>query len=74
LKRNNECLIETSAETINSQFILERLEELSTKLRKLTVVVLVNSEYITYLEGFAAVNDPDKRREERNRKILLSPM
>ena len=34
----------------------------------------INSEYITYLEGFAAVNDPDKRREERNRKILLSPM
>ncbi len=47
LKRNNECLIETSAETINSQFILERLEELSTKLRKLTVVVLDNARVHT---------------------------
>lgn len=43
LKRNNECLIETTTENINSQFIFERLEELSTKLKKLTVVVLDNA-------------------------------
>lgn len=43
LKRNNECLIETTTKNINSQFILERLEELSTKLKKLTVVVLDNA-------------------------------
>ncbi len=34
----------------------------------------INSEYITYLEGFIALTDPDKSREERNRKILLSPL
>lgn len=43
LTRNNECLIETTTENINSQFVFERLEELSTKLEKLTVVVLDNA-------------------------------
>jgi hypothetical protein len=43
LKRNNECLIETTTENINAQFVFERLEELSTKLKKLTVVVLDNA-------------------------------
>ena len=43
LKRNNECLIETTTNNINSQFVFERLEELSTKLKKLTVVVLDNA-------------------------------
>ena len=43
LKRNNECLIETTQANINSQFVFERLEELSTKLEKLTVVVLDNA-------------------------------
>lgn len=43
LKRNNECLIETTTNNINSQFVFERLEELSTNLEKLTVVVLDNA-------------------------------
>lgn len=43
LNRNNECLIKTTTSNINSQFIFERLEELSTKLEKLTVVVLDNA-------------------------------
>ncbi len=47
LKRNNECLIETTTENINSQFVFERLEELSTKLKKLTVVVLDNARIHT---------------------------
>jgi len=34
----------------------------------------INSEYITHLEGFIALTDPDKSREERSRKILLSPL
>lgn len=44
LKRNNECLVETTTKNINSQFVFERLEELSTKLKKLTVVVLDNAQ------------------------------
>jgi transposase len=47
LKRNNECLIETTTENINSQFVFERLEELSTKVKKLTVVVLDNARIHT---------------------------
>lgn len=47
LKRNNDCLVETTMENINSQFVLERLEELSTNLRKLTVVVLDNARIHT---------------------------
>ena len=47
LKRNNESLIETTTENINSQFIFERLEELSTGLKKLTVVVLDNARIHT---------------------------
>jgi transposase len=43
LKRNNECLIETTTKNINAQFVFERLEELSTNLKKLTVVVLDNA-------------------------------
>jgi len=47
LKRNNECLMETSEQNINSQFILERLEDLSVKLKKLTVIVLDNARIHT---------------------------
>lgn len=47
LKRNNQCLVETTTENINSQFVFERLEELSTNLRKLTVVVLDNARIHT---------------------------
>ncbi len=43
LKRNNQCLIETSSETLTSQFIFEQFENLSVRLRKLTVVVLDNA-------------------------------
>lgn len=43
LQRNNECLIETTTENINAQFVFEQLEKLSTKLKKLTVVVLDNA-------------------------------
>jgi hypothetical protein len=43
LKRNNEYLIETTTKNINGQFVFEKLEELSTKLKKLTVVVLDNA-------------------------------
>lgn len=47
LKRNNQCLIKTSKTNINSRFILEILEDLSTKLNKLTVVVLDNARIHT---------------------------
>lgn len=43
LKRNNECLVETTTENINSQFVFQRLEQLSTRLKKMTVVVLDNA-------------------------------
>jgi len=47
LKRNNESLIETTQENINGQFILERLEDLSTKLKTMTVIVLDNARIHT---------------------------
>ena len=47
LKRNNECLIKTSEQTLTSKFIFEQLEELSTKLEKLTVIVLDNARIHT---------------------------
>ena len=47
LKRNNECLIKTSEQTLTSQFIFEQLEELSTGLEKLTVIVLDNARIHT---------------------------
>ncbi len=47
LKRNNECLIETGEQNINSQFILERLEGLSVKLKKPTVIVFDNARIHT---------------------------
>lgn len=43
LKRNNQCFIKTSEQTFSGQFIFEQLEELSTRLEKLTVVVLDNA-------------------------------
>jgi len=49
LKRNNQCLVETSKANINSLFILERLEDLSTELEKLTVIVLDNARIHTSL-------------------------
>lgn len=39
LTGNNQVLIETTEKAINSHFIFERLKELSTGLKKLTVVV-----------------------------------
>jgi transposase len=47
LSRENECLIETSEQNINAQFILGRLEELSAGLKKPTVVVLDNARVHT---------------------------
>jgi transposase len=47
LTRGNGCLIETSEQTINSQFILERLETFSTKLKKPTVIVFDNARIHT---------------------------
>ena len=47
LKRNNQCLIETTQENINGQFILERLENLSINLKKPTVIVLDNARIHT---------------------------
>jgi transposase len=47
LKRDNECLIETVRENIDSQFIFERLEQLSMGLKRLTVVVLDNARIHT---------------------------
>jgi transposase len=49
LKRNNQCLVETSKANINSSFILEKLENLSTGLEKLTVIVLDNARIHTSL-------------------------
>ena len=43
LKRNNRCLIKTSEQTLTGRFIFEQLEELSTRLEKLTVIVLDNA-------------------------------
>jgi transposase len=47
LTRNNRCLINTSQETFTSRFIFEQLEDLSFKLRKLTVIVLDNARIHT---------------------------
>jgi transposase len=47
LKRDNDCLIETIQENITGQFIFERLEQLSTRLKRLTVVVLDNARIHT---------------------------
>ena len=47
LTRNNQCLIETSSETLTGQFIFEQFENLSVRLRKLTVVVLDNARIHT---------------------------
>ena len=47
LTRSNQCLIETTEQNINSRFIFERLESLSTRLKKLTVVVLDNARIHT---------------------------
>lgn len=47
LTRNNQCLIETSQTTVTSQFIFEQFENLSLRLRKLTVIVLDNARIHT---------------------------
>ncbi len=47
LSRGNQCLIETSEQTFNSQFIFERLETFSTKLQKPAVIVLDNARIHT---------------------------
>lgn len=47
LKRDNQCFIKTSEQTLTSQFIFEQFEELSTKLEKPTVVVLDNARIHT---------------------------
>ena len=47
LKRNNECVIETTTDNITSQFILEQLEHFSTNLKKRTVIVLDNARIHT---------------------------
>ena len=47
LMRNNQCLIQTSSETLTSRFIFEQFENLSVRLRKLTVVVLDNARIHT---------------------------
>lgn len=47
LKRNNQCLIETSSETVTSRFIFEQFENLSVGLQKLSVVVLDNARIHT---------------------------
>lgn len=43
LTRANQCLIETSEQTIDSRFIFERLETFSAKLKKPAVIVLDNA-------------------------------
>jgi len=47
LGRNNQCLIETTEQNINSRFIFERLETFSIELKKLTVIVLDNARIHT---------------------------
>ena len=47
LGRDNHLIYETTVEKITSQFILEQLEIFSTKLKKLTVVVLDNASVHT---------------------------
>lgn len=43
LSRDNQAAVETTDKAITGQFIFDRLEEFSMKLRKLTVVVLDNA-------------------------------
>ncbi len=43
LARNNQAVIETTEKAINSQFIKDKLEDFSTEVKKLTVVVLDNA-------------------------------
>jgi transposase len=45
LSRSNQAVIETTEKTINSQFVFDQLEEFSTKVQKLTVVVLDNASF-----------------------------
>jgi transposase len=45
LSRNNQSVIETTEKSINSQFIFDQLEEFSSKIKKLTVVVLDNASF-----------------------------
>lgn len=47
LKRNNECFIKTSEQTLTGQFVFEQLEDLSTRVKKLTVIVLDNASIHT---------------------------
>lgn len=48
LTRNNQCLIQTCQQNINSRLVLDRLEELSTGLKNLTVIVLDNARIHTW--------------------------
>lgn len=43
LKRNNQAVIETIERAIDSQFIFDKLEDFSIRIKKLTVVVLDNA-------------------------------
>lgn len=43
ISRDNQCHWETSEQNINSQFIIEKLEDLSFKINKQTFVVLDNA-------------------------------
>lgn len=47
LKRNNQCRIETTQETITSEFILEKFENFSLGLAKPTVIVPDNARIHT---------------------------
>jgi transposase len=47
LGRNNQCLIETTERNIDSRFVFERFEALSTELKKPTVIVLDNARIHT---------------------------
>ncbi len=47
MKRNNQCLVETTQETITGEFILEKFENFSLGLSKPTVIVLDNARIHT---------------------------
>lgn len=47
LSRDNRLIFETRQETINSDFVLEKLDELSFKISKQTVIVLDNARIHT---------------------------
>ena len=47
LSRNNQCLVKTGEQTLTARFIFEQLEDLSTKLKKMTVIVLDNARIHT---------------------------